>query len=160
VLTDPQSVNAVRDFAVLARLLDAWTEIGVLQRDAVLVAARGIDNLPGRDGAVGVNPVSPPPTEGGGRVGDLLAIALSRYGREFSHCEPGCTSYADFFWAAFTLAHRARCAAAIFLRAVADIVFFLGMLTTFCCPLFVRTLAHRALWAAAILALPAAEILA
>jgi hypothetical protein len=71
----------------------------------------------------------------------------------------GLVSYADFFWAAFTLAHLARCAAAIFFRAAADIVFFLGMLTTFCfCPAFLRTFAHRALWAAAILVLPAAEI--
>jgi hypothetical protein len=50
---------------------------------------------------------------------------------------------------------------AIFLRADADMVFFLGMLTTlgFCGPLFARAFAHRALWAAAILALPAAEIM-
>ena len=69
-------------------------------------------------------------------------------------------SYADFFWAAFTFAHRARCAAAIFFRAAADIVFFLGMLTTFCfCPPFLRNFAHRALWAAAIFALAAAEML-
>jgi hypothetical protein len=33
-------------------------------------------------------------------------------------------SYAAFFFPAFTLAHRARCAAAIFLRADADIVRF------------------------------------
>jgi hypothetical protein len=67
--------------------------------------------------------------------------------------------YADFFWAAFIVAQRARCAAAIFLRAAADIVFFLGMATTFffCLPV-PRAFAHRALWAAAILALPAAEI--
>ena len=45
VLTDLQPVNAVGDLAVLARLLDARTEIGVPQRDAVSVAARGIDNL-------------------------------------------------------------------------------------------------------------------
>jgi hypothetical protein len=69
-------VNTVGDLAVLARLLDAWTEIRVSQRDAVFVAARGIDNLAGRDGTVGVNPVAPPPTVGGGRVGDLLAIAV------------------------------------------------------------------------------------
>jgi hypothetical protein len=66
--------------------------------------------------------------------------------------------YADFFSAAFTFAHRARCAAAIFLRAAADIVFFLGIATTFCFrPAFARTLAHRALCAAAILARAAAE---
>jgi hypothetical protein len=35
---------------------------------------------------------------------------------------------ADFF-AAFTFAQRVRCAAAIFLRAAADIVRFLGMVT-------------------------------
>jgi hypothetical protein len=46
----------------------------------------------------------------------------------------------------------------MFFRAAADIVFFLGMLTTFCfCLLFPRTFAHRALWAAAILALAAAD---
>lgn len=37
VLTDPQSVNAVSDLAVRARLLNSWTEIGVLQRDTVLL---------------------------------------------------------------------------------------------------------------------------
>jgi hypothetical protein len=64
---------------------------------------------------------------------------------------------ADFF-AAFTFAHRARCAAAILLRALADIVRFLGIVTTFASPPFAFTFAQRALWAAAILALPAAEI--
>jgi hypothetical protein len=88
MLTDFESVNAVCDLAVLARLLDAWTEIGVLQRDAVFVAARGSDNLGGRNGTVGVDPVAPPPTVGGGRVGDLFAVAVSRCWREFSHCEP------------------------------------------------------------------------
>ncbi len=48
----------------------------------------------------------------------------------------------------------------IFLRAAADIVLFLGMVTTFCfCPPVPRTFADLALWAAPILALPAAEIL-
>jgi hypothetical protein len=64
---------------------------------------------------------------------------------------------ADFF-AAFTFAHRARCAAAILLRALADIVRFLGIVTTFASSPFAFTFAQRALWAAAILALPAAEI--
>jgi hypothetical protein len=66
----------------------------------------------------------------------------------------GRSSHALFF-RAFSFAHRARCAAAIFLRAAADIVFFFGMATTFrfCGPLFARAFAHRALWAAAILAL-------
>jgi hypothetical protein len=81
-------VNAVRDLAVPARLLNPWTEAGVSQRDAALVAARGIDNLPGRDGTVGVNPVAPSPTVGGGGVGDLLAVALQLCGRKFSHCDP------------------------------------------------------------------------
>ena len=76
VLTDFQPVNTVGDLAVLARLLDARTEISVPQRDAVLVAARGIDNLPGRDGTVRVDPVAPTTTVGGGRVGDLLAVAV------------------------------------------------------------------------------------
>ena len=65
---------------------------------------------------------------------------------------------ADFF-AAFIFAHRARCAAAILLRALADIVRFLGIVTTFAFPLLVLAFAHRALCAAAILALPAADIL-
>jgi hypothetical protein len=39
VLTDLQPVDAVGDLAVLARLLDAWTEAGVPQRDAAFVAA-------------------------------------------------------------------------------------------------------------------------
>jgi hypothetical protein len=36
----------------------------------------GISNLPGRDGPVGVDSVAPPPTVGGGRVGDLFAVAV------------------------------------------------------------------------------------
>jgi len=60
--TDALSVNAVGNLAVLPRLLDAWTEVGVLQRDAVSIPARGIDNLSGRNGAVCVDPVAPPPT--------------------------------------------------------------------------------------------------
>jgi hypothetical protein len=39
---------------------------------------------------VGVNPVAPPPTVGGGRVGDLLAVAVLRCRRELSHCETKC----------------------------------------------------------------------
>jgi len=39
VLTDPQPVNMVGNLTVLAGLLDAWTEIGVLQRNAVFFAA-------------------------------------------------------------------------------------------------------------------------
>ena len=73
----------------------------------------------------------------------------------------GCraSSQADSF-RAFTFAHLSFWAAAIFLRAAADIVLFFGIATTFClCPPFLRTFAHRALWAAAILALPAADIL-
>jgi hypothetical protein len=65
---------------------------------------------------------------------------------------------ADFF-AAFAFAHRARCAAAILLRALADSVRFLGNVTTFAFSPFAFTFAQRALWAAAILALPAADIL-
>ena len=65
---------------------------------------------------------------------------------------------ADFF-AAFTFAHRARCAAAIFLRALADIVRFLGIVTTFAFPLLALAFAHRARCAATILALPAVDIL-
>jgi hypothetical protein len=46
----------------------------------------------------------------------------------------------------FTFAHRARCAAAIFFRAAADIVRLLGATATlFTCPLFPFTFAHRAL---------------
>jgi hypothetical protein len=60
------------------------------------------------------------------------------------------------FFAAFTLAHRARCAAAIFLRAAADSDRFFDIATTLLLPLAL-TFAHRAFWAAAILALPAAE---
>jgi hypothetical protein len=50
--------------------------------------------------------------------------------------------YAAFFCPARTFAYLARCAAAIFLRAAADILFLLGMLTTFrFCPPFARTFA-------------------
>ena len=76
VLTDLQPVDTGRDLAVPARLLDAWTDVGVPQCDAVFVAASSIDNLPGRDGTVRVDPVAPPPTVGGGRVVDLLAVAV------------------------------------------------------------------------------------
>jgi len=84
VLTDFQPVNAGRDLAVLARLVDAWTEIRVPQRDAVFVAARGIDNLPGRDGTVRVDPVATT-TAGRGRVVDVLAFTVLPCWREFSH---------------------------------------------------------------------------
>ena len=48
----------------------------MLQSDAVIVAARGIDNLSGGYGTVSVDPVAPPTPVGGGRVGDLLAVAV------------------------------------------------------------------------------------
>ena len=63
-------------------------------------------------------------------------------------------AYAVLLWA-LTLAHRARCAAAIFFRDAADIVRLFGMVTMFCFPPLI--LAQRALWAAAILFLPAAD---
>jgi len=64
-----------------------------------------------------------------------------------------------FFWEAFTFAHLSRWAAAIFLRAAADIVrlFFGAELTFFACPLF--TFAHRSRWAAEIRARAAVESL-
>jgi hypothetical protein len=52
MLTDLHPMNTIRDLAVRARLLDAWTEVRMSQRDAPLVAARRIDNLPRRDGNV------------------------------------------------------------------------------------------------------------
>ena len=78
MLTDLQPVYALGNLGVLARLLNSRTEIGVPQRDAAVVAARGIDNLGGRDRAVRVCPVSTTTTVGGGRVGDLLAVAVLR----------------------------------------------------------------------------------
>ena len=78
MLTDLQPMNALGDLAVLARRLDPWTKVAMSQGDAVLVAARGIDNLPSGDGTIGVDPVAPPPTVGGGQVGDLLAVASCR----------------------------------------------------------------------------------
>jgi hypothetical protein len=77
MLTNLQPVNAIRDLAVLARLLDARMEVSVLQRDAAIVAARRINNLPGRYGTVGVDPVAPTTTVGGGWVGDLFTVAVS-----------------------------------------------------------------------------------
>ena len=62
------------------------------------------------------------------------------------------------FFVALTLAHRARCADAIFLRAAADRVRFLGSVTTFPFPLLAFNFAHRALCAAAIRARPDADI--
>ena len=88
VLTDPQPVNAVGNLAVLAWLLNSWTEIGVLERDEVSIAAGGIDNLTVRERAVGVSPVAPTTTIGGGQVGDLLAISVYRCWRKLSYREP------------------------------------------------------------------------
>jgi hypothetical protein len=68
VLTDLEPVNAVGDLAIRPRLLDSRTKIGVPQRNAMLVAASGIDNLSGMHSTVSVDPVAPPPTVGGGRV--------------------------------------------------------------------------------------------
>jgi hypothetical protein len=64
----------------------------------------------------------------------------------------------DYFVAsAFTLAQRARCAAAILFLAAADITRFLG--AAFCvCPALSFSFAHRARCAAAILARPATDI--
>ncbi|MGC2475859.1 MAG: hypothetical protein WA485_16070 [Candidatus Sulfotelmatobacter sp.] len=62
------------------------------------------------------------------------------------------------FFAAFTFAQRARCAAAILLRALADIVRFFGIETTVAFPFSALTFAHLAFCAAAILALPASDI--
>jgi hypothetical protein len=84
VLTYFEPVNAIRNLAVLARRRDSRTEVCVLQGDAALVAARGIDNLSGRNGTVGVDPVAPSPTVGCGRVGDLLAVTRSRAGENFA----------------------------------------------------------------------------
>jgi hypothetical protein len=88
VLTDFQPANTLGNLGIFARLLNSPTEIRVSQHDAALVAARGIDNLPGRDRTVSLNPVAPPPTVSGGQVSDLLAITVSRCRRELSHCEP------------------------------------------------------------------------
>jgi hypothetical protein len=64
------------------------------------------------------------------------------------------------FFAAFTFAHLALCAAAIFLRAAAESVRFPLIGTTFAdLPALSRTFAQRALWAAAILARAAPDIL-
>jgi hypothetical protein len=57
--------------------------------------------------------------------------------------EPAGFSHA--FFAALTFTHRARCAAAIFLLATADIVRFLGIVAAFAsCPPFPFALFHRA----------------
>jgi hypothetical protein len=81
--------------------------------------------------------------------------------RPGSSCESGRVQVelqSDFL-AALTFAHRVRCAAAILRRALADIVRFLGIVTTLAFPLLAFTFAQRARWAAAILALPAEDIL-
>jgi hypothetical protein len=85
VLTDPQPVNTIRNLAVSARMLDAWSEVGVPQRDAVLVAARGIANLSRRDGTVRVDPVALPPPRSGRGIADLLAVAVLFCWCELSH---------------------------------------------------------------------------
>ncbi len=72
--------------------------------------------------------------------------------------------YAAFFFAALNFAHRAFCAAAIFLRADADMVRLAGAEPVFAiaaatgCDCF-RTDAHRAFCACAILRREAAEII-
>jgi hypothetical protein len=76
VLTYFEPVNALGDLAVRARLLDASTEVGVLHRDAALVAAGGIHNLTRWNGTVGFDPVSPTTTIRGRWVGDLLTVAM------------------------------------------------------------------------------------
>jgi hypothetical protein len=65
------------------------------------------------------------------------------------------TDYAAFFCCVFTFAHRARCAAAIFLRADTDIVRFTGaeavvLAIAIGCDSF-RAFAHLAFCACAIL---------
>jgi hypothetical protein len=75
MLTDLEPVYAVGDLAVRSRLLDAKTEVSMLQRDAPLVSARRIYNLTVWDEAVRVDPVAPSPTIRGRRVVDLLALA-------------------------------------------------------------------------------------
>jgi hypothetical protein len=52
----------------------------MLHFTARITEPSGIDNLPGRDGTVRVDPVAPPPTVSGGRVGDLLAVAVQLCG--------------------------------------------------------------------------------
>ena len=66
------------------------------------------------------------------------------HSREPGHSKVRLIGQAVVF-AAFTFAHRARCAAAILLRALADILRFLGIVTTFPFPLLALTFAHRAL---------------
>lgn len=94
--SDPQPVDAVGDLAVLTRLLDSRTEVSVSQRDAVSIAARGIDNLSCWHGSVRVDPVAPTTTKRGGQVGDFLAVAVSRCWRELPHSE-ATALYANFF---------------------------------------------------------------
>jgi len=77
MLIDFQRVNSVRKLTIFPGLLDTRTKKRVLQCDAVPIATRGIDNLTGRDRAVGINPVSPSPAVGSRGVGDLLAITVS-----------------------------------------------------------------------------------
>ena len=85
VLTYFEPVNAIRNLAVCARLLDSWSEVRVSQRDAAVVAARGIHNLTRWNGTVGFDPVALPPTVGGGQVGDLLAVAMQLCRCELAH---------------------------------------------------------------------------
>ena len=69
--------------------------------------------------------------------------------------------YAAFFCCAFTFPHLARCAAAIFLRADADMMRFTGAALVVCamgCE-FSRALAHLAFCARAILRRDAADMI-
>jgi len=158
VLTDFQPVNTLGDLGVRARLLNSRTETRVSQRDAVFIAARGIDNLAGRGRHRGrQSSCAAADRKRWTSWRSLRSLRVALLVRTFpSRTEV--PSYADFFWAAFTFAHLCRWAAAIFFRAAADIVLFFGMLTTFCfCLAVPRTFAHRALCAAAILSLAAAD---
>ena len=78
VLADFQSMNPLGYLAVLARRLNPGAKAAMSQGNAVLVAARGINNLARRDRTVSVDPIASPPTVGGGSVGDLLAVASWR----------------------------------------------------------------------------------
>jgi hypothetical protein len=71
------------------------------------VTARHIDNLTFRDTTVHVSPIAPTPTVSGGRVGDLLAVAVPLSWGELSHRNTT-TFDAYLFRAAFSFAHRAR----------------------------------------------------
>jgi hypothetical protein len=85
MLADSEFLNAVGNLAIFALVLDFRTEICVLQGDAVLIAARRIDNLSSGSRAVRLHPIAATTTKSGGYVLDFFALTASSSWGKLSH---------------------------------------------------------------------------